>query len=35
VSFKASVFSGKELVIIIGISIIVSAILYVSYVADR
>jgi hypothetical protein len=35
VSFKASVFSGKELVIIIGISIIVSTILYVSYVADR
>jgi hypothetical protein len=35
VSFKASVFSGKELMIIIGISTIVSAILYVSYVAGR
>jgi len=33
VSFRASVFSGKEIVIIIGISTIVSAVLYVSYVA--
>jgi hypothetical protein len=35
VGFRASVFSGKELVIIIGISTIVSAFLYVSYVAGR
>jgi len=35
VSFRASVFSGKELVIIIGISTVVSVFLYVSYVAGR
>jgi len=35
VGFRASVFSGKELVIIIGISTIVSAFLYVSYVVGR
>jgi len=35
VSFRASVFSGKELAIIIGISTIVSAFLYVSYVVGR
>jgi len=34
-SFKASVFSKKELAIIIGISTIISAILYVWYVAGR
>jgi len=34
-SFRASVFSRKELVIIIGISVIVSSILYVSYVTIR
>jgi hypothetical protein len=35
VSFRASVFSGKELAIIIGISTIVSVILYVTYVTGR
>jgi hypothetical protein len=35
VSFRASVFSGKEILLIIEISTIVSAFLYVSYVAGR
>jgi len=35
VSFRASVFSGKELAVIVGISTIVSVILYVWYVAGR
>jgi len=35
VSFRASVFSKKELVIIIGISVIISSILYMTYVTGR
>jgi hypothetical protein len=35
VSFRASVFSRKELAIIIGISTIVSVILYVTSVTGR
>ena len=31
-SYRSSVFSGKELALIVGISVIVSAVLYVSYV---
>jgi hypothetical protein len=34
-SFRASVFSKKELVIIIGISVIVSLILYITYVTAK
>jgi len=34
-SFRASVFSKKEGALIIGISVIVSSILYVSYVVGR
>jgi len=34
-SFRASVFSRKELVVIIGISAIVSSILYVFYVTAK
>jgi len=34
-SFRASVFSRKEGVIIIGVSVIVSSILYISYVTMR
>ncbi len=34
-SFRASVFSKKELGIIIGISVIVSSVLYISYVTVR
>lgn len=34
-SFKASVFSKKEMMIIIGISVIVSLILYVTYVIGK
>jgi hypothetical protein len=34
-SFKASVFSKKEMVIIIGISVIVSLILYITYVTAK
>jgi hypothetical protein len=33
--FQASVFSGKELAVIIGISVIVSSILYISYVTMK
>jgi hypothetical protein len=35
VSFRASVFSRKEFAVIIGISTIVSAFLYMSYVAGK
>jgi hypothetical protein len=34
-SFRASVFSKKEGAIILGISVIASSILYVSYVTGR
>jgi len=34
-SFRASVFSKKEGAIILGISVIVSSILYISYVTGR
>jgi len=35
VSFRASVFSKKELLVIIGSSVIVSVILYITYVTGR
>jgi hypothetical protein len=34
-SFQANVFSRKELVIIIGISVVVSTILFISYMTGR
>jgi len=34
-SFQANVFSRKELAIIIGISVVVSAILLISYMTGR
>ena len=34
-SFRTNVFSRKELAIIIGISVIASLILYISYVTGR
>jgi hypothetical protein len=34
-SFQAKVFSRKELVIIIGISVVVSTILFISYMTGR
>jgi len=35
VSIRTNVFSRKELVIIIGISVVVSVILFISYMAGR
>jgi len=35
VGFQASVFSRKELTIIIGISVVVSTILFISYMTGR
>jgi hypothetical protein len=35
VSFRASVFSRKELAIIVGISVVVSAILFIAYTIGK
>jgi len=34
-SFQASIFSRKELAIIVGISVVVSTILFIAYMAEK